>query len=120
MKLLSAAVLSIFIPASLAVADDAGRAKVEETKRLIADIGRALDMYYTDCGKYPLDLKYLVIPPPDCHNWGPDSYVKEISNDPWGKPLRYNRRDPQHYELRSLGADGQEGGSEDNSDIIAG
>jgi general secretion pathway protein G len=117
MKILNAAVLAVFIPASLAVADEAGKSKIQETQILLAEIGRALDMYYTDCGAYPLDLKYLVIPPPNCKNWGPDSYIKEVSNDPWGKPLKYRLRDPQNYELRSLGADGVEGGEDENMDV---
>lgn len=119
MKLLHAAVLTVFIPATTAVADEAGKSKIQETQILIAEIGKALDLYYVDCNTYPVDLKYVTTPPPDCGNWGPDPYIKEIHNDPWGRPLKYLRRDPQSYELKSLGADGVEGGTGDNMDVVS-
>jgi general secretion pathway protein G len=117
MKLLNAAVVLSFIPASMAFAADALQAKREMVERQLAEIGSALDMYYADCGFYPLDLKYLTRPAPNCENWGPEPYVKQIENDPWGHSLKYIRRDPQNYELRSLGADGTDGGENDNLDI---
>ena len=117
MKLLNAVVVLSFIPASMAVAEEALEAKRQMAKQQLAEIGKALDMYYTDCGSYPLELKYLIKPAPNCTNWGPDSYIKEIENDPWGHPLKYIRPDPQQYQLRSPGADGTEGGEGENMDI---
>ena len=33
------------------------KSKVKNTRILINEIGKSLELYYTDCGKYPSDLK---------------------------------------------------------------
>lgn len=94
--------------------------QVSRAKSLIADVGRALDAYYADCGEYPKRLEDLYLPTQSCvKNWGPDPYLKNGLKDPWGKKLKYRLINKDHYELRSLGPDPSEGGSGENLDLLA-
>src|SRR5262245_31124475 len=67
--------------------DKLAKAKVKEAHIQIAEIGKALDMFYTDCGFYPESLDGLVTAPAECSTWGPDPYVKNQKKlvDPWNQ-----------------------------------
>jgi general secretion pathway protein G len=93
------------------------KAKVSEAKLRMGQVSRALDMYYTDCGKYPNDLNAL-LEKDDCNNWGPESYLKGKKDllDPWNTEIQY-AISGSSYEIRSLGADRREGGEGNNADI---
>jgi general secretion pathway protein G len=94
-------------------------AKIKQAKIQIAEYGKALDMYFTDCNQYPSSeegLPALVTAPPSCSNWGPDPYLKKVNNDPWNHPFLYESTG-NNYVLRSLGSDGKEGGTGDATDI---
>jgi general secretion pathway protein G len=98
------------------------KSKVREASILISEMGKALDQFNTDCGFYPTTdqgLDSLVHAPAGrtCANWGPEAYLKKVPNDPWNHPLVYTCTDGQHYVLKSLGADGQEGGDGYNKDV---
>jgi general secretion pathway protein G len=112
--LVSAACAIILLPASTVFAD--GSEQVKMTKATIIELSRALDMYYADCGQYPTELTYLVKPSTTCQK-RKHSYIKEIKPDAWGHPLQYNRPDSKNFHLRSFGADGVEGGDQENTDI---
>lgn len=95
------------------------RARIEQAKIQIGEIGKALDMFYTDCGFYPesgAGLKALVEPQSSCPNWGPDPYIKKVNKDPWQNEFIYEVSGGS-YTLRSLGADKRDGGSGDAADI---
>ena len=100
-----------------------GKAKVNQAKILIGEVGKSLDQFYTDCGFYPATeqgLDALVSAPTSgrtCSNWGPEPYTKKKPKDPWGHDLIYTSSDNAHYVLKSLGADGVEGGEGINKDI---
>ena len=79
-------------------------------------MGKALDMYYTDCGSYPSGLDGLVSGGGDCENWGPDPYMKKVPRDPWGTDFIYEV-DGGSYILISLGQDRREGGDGFGKDI---
>ena len=93
------------------------KAKFNEAKLRMGQISNALDMYYTDCGKYPSDLTGL-LEKDDCNNWGPESYLKGKKDllDPWNTEFQY-AVNGSSYEIRSLGADRREGGDGNNKDI---
>lgn len=94
-------------------------AKIRQAKIQIAEIGKALDLYYTDCGSYPTNeegLQALVQAPSSCTNWGPDPYMKKVGKDPWNGDFRYESQG-NTYILKSLGSDHKEGGSGDAQDI---
>ena len=92
-------------------------ARVKEAKIQIAEIGKALDMFYTDCGFYPEGgLEDLVNAPSSCSNWGPDSYLKKVPKDPWGNEFDYEYEDGS-YILVSYGEDRKPGGEGTKKDI---
>ncbi len=104
--------------------------KAKRTKAMadIAELKTALDRYYIDNGSYPTGdqgLQALVTPPAtqraDATGGGAgedSSYIRRIPNDPWNNPYVY-QSDGNTYTLKSLGADGAEGGTGKNADIDA-
>lgn len=98
-------------------------AKAKTAKIQIESFGSALDLYFLDTGRYPASsegLNALVQRTGGLTAWnGP--YVKgtTIPNDPWGRAYVY-RSPGEHglYDIMSLGADGQEGGTGAAADII--
>jgi general secretion pathway protein G len=95
------------------------KAKINQAKIQIGEIGKALDMYYTDCNNYPTSadgLGALVTQPSSCSGWGPDPYLKRMPKDPWGNEFLYESQG-NTFTLISLGSDKKEGGTGDASDI---
>lgn len=93
--------------------------KIKQAKIQISEVGKALDMYFTDCNQYPSTeegLNALVQAPSSCTNWGPDPYMKRISKDPWMGDFIYESTG-NNYVLKSLGSDHREGGTGDAADI---
>jgi len=98
------------------------KAKVNQARILISEVGKSLDQFYTDCGFYPdsgQGINALLQAPGGrtCSNWGPEPYLKKAPKDPWGGDLIYSSSDGLKYTLRSLGADRQEGGDGVKTDI---
>lgn len=95
-------------------------ANVKQAKIQIAEISKALDLYYTDCNsQYPSSsegLNALVTQSSSCTQWGPDPYLKKLPKDPWGTPYIYESNGGS-YTIISLGADKKEGGTNENADI---
>ena len=96
--------------------------KVKTARIQITNLKAAVDLYYLDTGSYPNmaeGLEALVNKPQDVSSWnGPYLEIGAVPTDPWGKAYVY--RMPGKigpYMILSLGADGQEGGTGDNSDI---
>jgi general secretion pathway protein G len=102
--------------------------KAKRTKAMadIAEFKTALDRYYIDNGSYPTSdqgLQALVNPPSQGNqaqttNYEEGGYIRRIPNDPWNNPYVY-QSDGNTYTLKSLGADGAEGGTGKNADIDA-
>ena len=93
--------------------------KIKQAKIQIAEMGKALDMYFTDCNQYPSTeegMQALVTAPPSCTNWGPDPYIKKVQKDPWNGDFIYESTG-NNYLLKSLGSDHREGGTGDAADI---
>jgi general secretion pathway protein G len=101
--------------------------KAKHTKAMadIAELKTALDRYYIDNGSYPSSdqgLAALVSPPSQVaqngqpSNYEEGGYIRRIPNDPWNNPYVY-QSDGNTYTLKSLGADGAEGGTGKNADI---
>jgi general secretion pathway protein G len=100
------------------------QAKVTVAKGDIKAIGAALDMYKLDNFAYPSTqqgLEALVSRPsgnPPAKNWNKDGYLKKLPVDPWGNPYQFlSPGSKGTYDLYSLGADGKEGGSDNDADI---
>jgi len=102
-------------------------ARITKVKSDIKTIESALKLYKLDNGIYPTTeqgLGALISKPeiePVPRNWKKGGYLdtNTIPKDPWGNPYIYrspgdNDRD---YEIISYGADGKEGGIDNNADI---
>lgn len=108
--------LSLFLLAHISSADSFS--KTNGAKMALSEISRSLDMHYADCGYYPMALQDLTTNPKTCDNWGPEPYIKNIGNDPWGRPWLYERMYEESFRVKTLGADGIEGGDGDNLDVV--
>ena len=101
-------------------------ARVTKAKNDLLLYESALDMYRMDNFKYPSaeeGLTALVQKPndPNLTNWRADGYVKQLQKDPWGHDYVYLApgTNGAAYDLYSLGADGQPGGSGLDADIYS-
>jgi general secretion pathway protein G len=101
-----------------------GESRVKAAKIQIQSFSSALDLFYLDSGRFPSTsegLAALAHPVSGVAAWnGP--YVKgsTVPNDPWGHPYVYKQPgDQAPYEIRSLGSDGQEGGTGTAADLTS-
>lgn len=113
--------------ASLVVPNLLGNKEKADQQKVVTDISaleQALDMYKLDNSVYPSTdqgLDALVSMPsssPEPRNYRNGGYIKRLPKDPWGN--EYNYVMPGEHgavDVFSLGADGQEGGEEVNTDI---
>lgn len=92
------------------------KAKVKEAKIMMGQVVEKISMYQNDCGTIPESLENLVTQDSKCSNWGPEPYFKSIPLDPWKNPFEYSKNGGD-YTLKSLGRDGQEGGTGYNKDL---
>lgn len=96
-------------------------AKSDSARIQIESLGTGVDLYRLEVGSYPSDLEALVTQPAGVDGWdGPYLRKKTVPKDPWGREYIY-RFPGQHgpYDLYSLGADGQEGGSGEDADVVS-
>lgn len=98
--------------------------RVKSAKIQIQSFSAALDLFYLDAGRYPTaaeGLEALVHPVSGIAAWnGP--YIKggKVPTDPWGNAYVYRVPGERSvYEIRSLGSDGQEGGSGVAADLAS-
>lgn len=99
-----------------------GGAKQKAAKAQISMLGTALDAYRLDMGRYPAAEEGLegLRKNPGAPNWDGPYISKEIPPDPWGRQYVYRAPgDHGDYDLYSLGADGQEGGEGENTDVVS-
>lgn len=103
------------------------KAKVVAARADIATLDQSLEMYRLDLGTYPSQgegLAALRTPPAGLaspQDYRSGGYVKDLPNDPWGHPYQYKvpGDDGRAFEVFSLGADGQPGGSGLDADVTA-
>jgi len=99
-----------------------GSSRTKAAKVQIESLGSALELFKLDTGRYPTTsegLQALMQAPQGASGWnGPYLTKREVPNDPWGRP--YNYRSPGQggpFEIFSLGADNQVGGTGENEDV---
>ena len=95
----------------------AGAAKTE-----MGQLVQALDLFKLEIGRYPAageGLEGLIKNPGNVPNWNGPYFRKENIKDPWGNDYKYSSPGPNNapFEIKSLGADGSEGGEGPNADI---
>ena len=78
----------------------------------------AIDTYRLDIGTVPSSLEALRTS--DNPSWDGPYLPKAIPMDPWGKPYVYSVPGANNapYGLKSLGLDGEEGGTGENEDVV--
>lgn len=111
--------ISLAAPRLIGRTDDA---KVVKARADIQAIEQALNLYKLDSGNYPTSdqgLEALVEEPTRGdvpRNWRQGGYLERVPVDPWDGPYLY-AGDGRSFVLRSLGADGKEGGDSYDADI---
>ena len=106
--------VSLIAPNIFGVLDDA---EMTATKVQIRNLEVALDTYRMNHSRYPSSdegLEILLNPPGRTRG-----YIDVIPKDSWNNDFQY-RSPGQHgdFDLYSLGRDGQEGGEEQDADIV--
>lgn len=102
------------------------RAKVDSTKIQMKQLGVILDDFKRECGFYPTSeqgLDALVKKPTggrECKNYDPEGYIKDrkVPKDGFANDFIYETdATGAKFVLKSLGADGKEGGEGFDKDI---
>ena len=95
-------------------------AKQNVAKTNLVIIEETIDMFRYQYDRFPQNLNELLERPADIpeEKWTYPSLKAKHLNDPWGQEYIYKQPgDHGIYDLYSLGADGQEGGENENADI---
>ena len=98
-----------------------GEAKQSAAKQQLSEIEKAVDMFHYDYGRFPTILDELVSRPSDIaeEDWKVPTLKAKNLTDPWGRPFQYRvPGDHEPVDIYSYGADGQEGGTGDNADVV--
>lgn len=101
------------------------RSKVVAAQAQVREIKATIDIFRLDVGRYPTEaenLSVLIVAPADeddGRRWqGP--YLEELPQDPWGNPYIYVAGGSgEPARVMSYGADGVEGGSGQDADIVS-
>lgn len=105
------------------IANIGGAKQTVAKNHIIALEGRVLE-FYTDCGRLPDSqegLGALIHAPADLEGKWKGPYVTKESDiiDPWGREFKL-RSPGEHiadFDIFTYGADGQEGGEDENADV---
>ena len=95
------------------------QARSDKAKIDIARLSQALEYYNLDTSTYPETLDALV----GAQSGGderanPEGYIKALPDDPWGNAYLYAYPgDNGRFDIWSYGADGEEGGEGNDTDI---
>lgn len=100
-----------------------GKSEVKTAQAQISALGKALDQFRLDMGRYPTTdegLAVLVNRVPGESRWNGPYLSKAAPADPWGQAYQY-RSPGEHgeYDLMSYGKDRQPGGSGEAEDIVS-
>jgi general secretion pathway protein G len=97
--------------------ENVGSSKVQVAKTQIDMLSTAVDSYMLDVGRPPQNLNALI--QSDGPNWNGPYLRDDLPADPWGNAFIFKTENVRGlFEIMSLGADGQEGGDDENADII--
>lgn len=100
-----------------------GTSRQKTAKAQIELFGAALDEFRLDNGRYPdteEGLSALRDKPEGLENWAGPYLPKAIPKDPWGHEYVYTSPGEHYdYDLICYGRDGEEGGEDEDSDIVS-
>ena len=95
--------------------------KKAESKKVIEETAKVINQFKTDQGRVPDKLWDLVQKPTYAlKSWPKEGYyLKTPPQDGFGRQLIYSREGTKNepFDLKSLGADGVEGGKDENEDL---
>ena len=98
-------------------------AKQSAARAQIENFATALDAFFIDMGRHPTSgegLAALRTQPDGDPKWRGPYLKKEIPMDPWGNAYVYvSPGRSGGYEIVAYGADGREGGEDDNADVTS-
>lgn len=98
------------------------RARAKTAKLQLDTVASAVELFRSDVGRYPTSQEGLAVlmNAGDIEGWtGP--YLKDgrTLQDPWNHEIEYERPAEDRFFVRSLGANGQEGGRGADLDLVA-
>jgi general secretion pathway protein G len=101
------------------------RAKSTAARSQIEAYALALDSYFIDCARYPTREQGLAAlrekpsAEPVPRGWRGPYVNKAVGADPWGNAFEYSvpGKGGLPFGIRSLGADGRDGGEGDDADV---
>jgi len=102
------------------------RGRVSTTKASLRQLHTAINQFHMDTGRWPTEdegLTVLVQQPADVTNWQVGGYIEttQIPKDAWGRDFLFELypETGKPFVIKSLGADGQEGGEDYNADLLS-
>jgi general secretion pathway protein G len=102
------------------------RARVITTKASLKLLHNAVMQLQMDTGQFPTEeegLMALIEQPSDVENWQPGGYLEttDIPKDGWKRDFIYERfpESGKPFVVKSLGADGEEGGEDYDADLYS-
>ena len=111
--------VTLVAPKIVGRTDEARRTKAAADLRMIQ---QGLHLYKLDNASYPTTEQGLhaLVDKPESGivpiRWNPDGYLEKVPADPWGSEYVYISNGDR-YTLKSLGADGEEGGDGKYADV---
>lgn len=98
-----------------------GKGQVSTTKAQIALLAGAVERFRLDVGRYPAEsegLQSLLEKPSEAEGWnGPYLDKDTMPKDGWSRAFIYKEGEGGRFVVRSLGADGKEGGEGEAADL---
>jgi len=108
------------------VATKIDQARVTTTKANLKILHSAVNQFKMDTNRFPSEdegLMELIEQPSDVENWESGGYLEttEIPKDGWGNEFIYERfpESGKPFVIKSLGADGEEGGEDYDADLLS-
>jgi general secretion pathway protein G len=108
------------------VATKIDQARITTTKANLKLLHNAVNQFKMDTGRFPTEeegLKALVEQPSDVTKYEPGGYLEttEVPKDGWGNEFIYelSPESGKPFVIKSLGADGKEGGEGNDADLYS-
>jgi general secretion pathway protein G len=102
------------------------KARVITTRASLKSLHNAVNQFKMDTGRFPTEdegLTALLEQPTDVTGWQPGGYLEttNIPKDAWGNDFIYEvmPASGKPFVIKSLGADGQEGGEGYDTDLLS-
>jgi len=108
------------------VASKIDQARKTTTIANLKTLHAAVNQFKMDTSRFPTEeegLMALIEQPSDVKNWEPGGYLEttQIPKDGWGNDFIYELypESGKPFVIKSLGADGEEGGEDNNADLLS-